>query len=128
MALGVVTGSRAIADLGSGAGFPGLVLAATSTTVTIPAFSSGALKGYDIRIIGGTGMGQRRIISSVAEPVIADTGVPTAVFDPVQTGTLLGNTWDTKKGLVGSAVFYATFSAGETITIETEELLTLKDY
>ena len=50
------------------------------------------------------------------------------VFDPVQTGTLLGNTWDTKKGLVGSAVFYATFSAGETITIETEELLTLKDY
>ena len=50
------------------------------------------------------------------------------VFDPVQTGTLLGNTWDTKKGLVGSAAFYATFSAGETITIETEELLTLKDY
>ena len=50
------------------------------------------------------------------------------VFDPVQTGTLLGNTWDTKKGLVGSAQFYATFSAGETITIETEELLTLKDY
>ena len=50
------------------------------------------------------------------------------VFDPVQTGTLLGNTWDTKKGLVGSAQFYGTFSAGETITIETEELLTLKDY
>jgi len=50
------------------------------------------------------------------------------VFDPVQTGTLMGNTWDTKKGLVGSAQFYATFSAGETITIETEELLTLKDF
>ena len=51
-----------------------------------------------------------------------------SVFDPVQTGTLLGNTWDTKKGLVGSAIFYGTFSSGETITIETEELLTLKDY
>ena len=50
------------------------------------------------------------------------------VFDPVQTGTLLGNTWDTKKGLVGSAQFYATFTGSETITIETEELLTLKDY
>lgn len=47
------------------------------------------------------------------------------VFDPVQTGTLLGNTWDTRKGVVGSATFYAQFSAGETITIETEELIPL---
>lgn len=50
------------------------------------------------------------------------------VFDPVQTGTLMGNTWDTRKGVVGSAQFYATFSAGETITIETEELLPLNAY
>ncbi|AOS79223.1 hypothetical protein Q5W_09730 [Hydrogenophaga sp. PBC] len=47
------------------------------------------------------------------------------VFDPVQTGTLMGNTWDTRKGVVGSATLYASFSAGETITIETEELIPL---
>lgn len=46
------------------------------------------------------------------------------VFDPVQDGQLQGRTWDTRKSTgVGSAQFYATFSAGETITIETEELL-----
>lgn len=50
------------------------------------------------------------------------------VFDPVQTGTLLGNTWDTRKGVVGSAAFYAQFNAGETITIETEELIPLAAY
>lgn len=50
------------------------------------------------------------------------------VFDPVQTGTLMGNTWDTRKGVVGSATFYGTFAAGETITIETEELLPLSAF
>lgn len=46
------------------------------------------------------------------------------VFDPVQDGQLAGRLWDTRPGVgVRSAQFYATFSAGETITIETEELL-----
>lgn len=46
------------------------------------------------------------------------------VFDPVQDGQLAGRTWDTRPAAgVRSAQFYATFSAGETITIETEELL-----
>jgi len=46
------------------------------------------------------------------------------VFDPVQDGQLTGRTWDTRPGVgVRAAQFYATFSAGETITIETEELL-----
>ena len=70
-------------------------------------------------------------VTFIQQPQIDNFKTPQAsltVFDPVQTGTLLGNTWDTKKGLVGSAQFYGTFSAGETITIETEELLTLKDY
>lgn len=57
---------------------------------------------------------------------VPQTGL--VVFDPVQTGTLMGNTWDTRKGVVGSATFYATFSAGETITIETEELIPLAAY
>lgn len=51
------------------------------------------------------------------------------VFDPVQDGQLQGRTWDTRPASgVRSAQFYATFSAGETITIETEELLPLAAY
>lgn len=51
------------------------------------------------------------------------------VFDPTQDGTLNGRTWDTRPAAgVRSAQFYATFSAGETITIETEELLPLAAY
>lgn len=50
-------------------------------------------------------------------------------FDPVQDGTLGGRTWDTRPGSgVRSAQFYATFSAGETITVETEELIPLAAY
>lgn len=46
------------------------------------------------------------------------------VFDPVQDGQMAGRLWDTRPAVgVRSAQFYATFSAGETITIETEELL-----
>ena len=46
------------------------------------------------------------------------------VFDPVQDGQLSGRLWDTRPAVgVRSAQFYGTFSAGETITIETEELI-----
>lgn len=46
------------------------------------------------------------------------------VFDPVQDGQLAGRTWDTRPQVgVKSAQFYGTFSAGETITIDTEELI-----
>jgi hypothetical protein len=46
------------------------------------------------------------------------------VFDPVQDGQLSGRLFDTRPAVgVRSAQIYATFSAGETITIETEELL-----
>lgn len=51
------------------------------------------------------------------------------VFDPVQDGQLQGRTWDTRPGSgVRSAQFYGTFAAGETITIETEELLPVAAY
>jgi hypothetical protein len=51
------------------------------------------------------------------------------VFDPCQDGQLSGRTWDTRPVAgVRSAQFYATFSAGETITIETEELLPFAAY
>jgi len=51
------------------------------------------------------------------------------VFDPVQDGQLQGRTWDTRPSSgVRSAQFYATFSAGETITIETDELIPFAAY
>lgn len=51
------------------------------------------------------------------------------VFDPVQDGQLSGRTWDTRREVgIASAIFYGTFSAGETITIETEELLPYGPY
>ena len=51
------------------------------------------------------------------------------VFDPVQDGQLEGRTWDTRPSSgVRSAQFYGTFSAGETITIETEELIPFDAY
>lgn len=51
------------------------------------------------------------------------------VFDPTQDGQLAGRTWDTRpSSSVNSAQFYAMFSAGETITIETEELIPLAAY
>ncbi|MBN8506134.1 MAG: hypothetical protein J0L58_16845 [Burkholderiales bacterium] len=51
------------------------------------------------------------------------------VFDPCQDGQMTGRVWDTRPSVgVRSAQFYATFSAGETITIETEELIGLGAY
>lgn len=50
------------------------------------------------------------------------------VFDPVQDGQMTDRTWDTRKAVCRSAQFYGTFSASETIVIETEELLPLSDY
>lgn len=57
----------------------GKVLAATSTTMTIPSISMEAMLGYDVVIISGTGAGQRRKIVDIADPVIHDSGVVTAV-------------------------------------------------
>lgn len=51
------------------------------------------------------------------------------VFDPILDGIQAGRCWDTRIfNQVKSAQFYGTFSAGETITIETEELLPLNAY
>ena len=64
-------------------GIDGTVIAATSTTLQIPAVSMAALKGYDVVIVSGTGAGQRRTITGVAEPVVADSGVVTAVSNTI---------------------------------------------
>lgn len=60
-------------------GFEGNVLGASSNTLTVPAVSMQALIGYDVVITAGTGAGQRRTITGVAEPVIVDSGIVTAV-------------------------------------------------
>lgn len=58
-------------------GYEGNVLSATSTTLQLPAVTGQALKGFDVVIVSGTGAGQRRTITDVAEPVIHDSGVIT---------------------------------------------------
>lgn len=51
------------------------------------------------------------------------------VFDPTQLGQMQGSVWDTRPAVgVRSAQFLATFSAGETIVVETEELIGLGAY
>lgn len=80
-------------EMCAGFGHEGLVLAASSTTLTIPGYFGQAMKGYDVLITAGTGAGQRRSITSVAEPVAADSGVVTAVTNT--QGTL--NITDTTK-------------------------------
>lgn len=51
------------------------------------------------------------------------------VFDPILDNVQAGRVWDTRPVAgVRSAQLYGTFSAGETITIETEELIPLSMY
>lgn len=57
----------------------GEVIAATSTTLTVPAITQSSMVGYDVVIVAGTGAGQRRTITAVADPVVADSGIATAV-------------------------------------------------
>lgn len=64
---------------GGAYGLEGQVLAASSSSITIPAYSSKVLKGFEVRIIAGTGRGQQRLITDVAAPVEADSGVVTGI-------------------------------------------------
>lgn len=57
----------------------GKVISASTNTLTIPSITMEAMLDYDIVIISGTGAGQRRKITGVAEPVVHDSGVVTAV-------------------------------------------------
>lgn len=73
-----ITTSNAIRKIGSYRGYKGRVLAGGASTVTLAGLN-GDLVGQKIRIISGTGAGQERTISSVADPVVANSGVPTSV-------------------------------------------------
>ena len=68
-------------------GFQSRVLSATSTTVTGSFGFGGYLSGNTIRIISGTGAGQDRTISSIAETIVGDAGIPTAIANTTITDT-----------------------------------------
>lgn len=76
-----------------GLGINGNVIAAGASTLTVPSITQQALLGYDVVIVSGTGAGQRRTITGVAEPIAADSGIVTAVSNT--QGTL--NITDTLK-------------------------------
>lgn len=74
-------------------GIDGKVISAGASTLQVAAITQQSLIGYDVVILSGTGAGQRRTITGVAEPVIADSGIVTAVSNTI--GTL--NITDTLK-------------------------------
>jgi hypothetical protein len=112
-------------------GSEGNVLAATSTTFTVPAISQQSMKGYDVIIVSGTGAGQRRTITSAAEPVVLDVGVVTAVSN---TAGALTITDTTKTWIVNQYAGYTMRVVGNTgvsqirrILSNTSTVLTLGD-
>jgi hypothetical protein len=68
------------------------VIAATSTTLTVAAVTQASMVGYDVVIVSGTGAGQRRTITAAADPVIADSGIATAVANALGGITLTDST------------------------------------
>lgn len=85
---------------GAALGVEDKVIAASANTLTVPAVTSQALVGYDVVIVSGTGAGQRRTIIAAAEPVVADSGIVTAVSNTIGTLNITdstkswgGNTW-----------------------------------
>lgn len=86
------------------------VISATSTTLQIAAVTQGSLVGYDIVIISGTGAGQRRTITQVAEPVVHDSGVPTAVSNTAGAISIT----DTLKSFTGNQYAGYTLRVGNT--------------
>ena len=73
-------------------GVEGNVISASSSTITVPSVTQQALVGYDIIIVSGTGAGQRRTITAVADPVALDIGVVTAVSNTIGSLSITDST------------------------------------
>lgn len=73
-------------------GQDGLAIAATSNTITVAGHFGKVLEGFDILIVSGTGRGQRRTITNVAEAVSADSGIVTAVSNVAGTISITDTT------------------------------------
>jgi hypothetical protein len=78
-------------------GYYNRVIAATSTTIQTGLPSGVSPIGFNIRIISGRGAGQERVITAVADPVVADYGAATAGSTTSLTDTAKG--WNS--GYVG---------------------------
>lgn len=90
------TGTFSAMDFAGDQGFFGYVLGngGGQNTLQSAALTGQTLKGFDIRIIGGTGYGQTRTITGVSDPVLHDCGTVTAVAaTPQNTITDVGKTW-----------------------------------
>jgi hypothetical protein len=61
------------------------IISATASSAVIPAYYGTVYKGYDIKIVAGTGNGQRRTITDVSDPIIFDQGNATAVTNTIGT-------------------------------------------
>lgn len=66
-------------------GFEGRVLGATANSIIIPHYAAKALKGFEVRIISGTGAGQQRMVTDISEPTVHASGVATAATALVLT-------------------------------------------
>jgi hypothetical protein len=77
---------------GAALGVEGNVISASSSTITVPSVTQQALVGYDIIIVSGTGAGQRRTITAVADPVALDIGVVTAVSNTIGSLSITDST------------------------------------
>jgi hypothetical protein len=67
----------------------------SNTTLTVPSPQKNSYLNKTIRIIAGTGAGQIRTISAVADPVVVERGVVTAITD--QAGPLSSSITDSSK-------------------------------
>ena len=137
MATPVVAPATATSMRFSGAmGYYNRVISATSTTITSGVPFGGLGVGFKIRIISGTGAGQERIITSISDPIVADSGNATAGATTSITDTNK-NWFLTYTGSTGNVngyagyvvrIFYGT-GAGQArkILYNTNQVLTVGD-
>ena len=84
-------------------GYYGRVISAGANSIVSSAHYGEILKGFDVRIVSGTGAGQQRVVTAVSDPVVADSGVATAVSS---TTSLLQIADSTKNWTVNQWVGY----------------------
>jgi hypothetical protein len=99
----VTTTTATSMKFGGAIGHYGRAISATSNTITTDTISGEILKGFDIKIISGTGAGQQRTITAVSDPVTADAGIATSV---TSSTSLLRITDSTKNWAINQWVGY----------------------
>ena len=60
-------------------GTEGNCISSTANTFTFPGYFGKTYKGYTVKIVAGTGAGQRKLITDVSDPTVLDTGVATSI-------------------------------------------------